>query len=1509
MSFGSISGFITTIANNLKAGATSLPFIIGTILAVAFVAMLLVTIFTLISIKRAELRAKKVVDLPPSAMQNSEQEIVENPDANAPWPIGEWLNKYLIKKGYISVNNIVRSFFKATDFLKESLGAGYKYKLPWYMIVGTEGSGKSSLMSGFTHDEIFDDEQADSTCTWWFLRNGVVLDIKGQSLIPQNGFNSDEKSWNLVLNMLSRYRAEKPLNGIILTIPANEFYGKNKLPLDVIKKRAQFIAKKLSFAQSYLGLKLPVYVVVTKTDIIPGFQSFCSEIPIRNRTNMLGWSSPYPLDAIYNSKILEEAFNSFENELNEIRMEIFSESSIVSTRDGIFVFPSELLSVKEALGCYIDTIFSNSSFDDRFYFRGFYFTGDSKMIPLLSFDNSSKQEEMAIVGTPDADINEAGNLTASFRNEEFIPRKIFFFEDLLLKKVFMEDGIASPIKSRVHQSNKAIFIAKVSTAAFVVIGSYGLFNAKDQMKLSKDNLYPSLFKISSIIKNANDLTLKNLEDNGNEILSECTSQLLSMMQQLNSARFSSFFVPASWFSSINKDLTETLRISYQRVVIRTIYMNLILKSRDILNTKAINDSKDISEILNPSRSKEYQRLKSYAAGLIELQKNIRKFDSLRTSGDPKDLSDLIDYTFQGALPKEFLDNYQQFRAILMNTPFPPIDLSPYKQVAYDVLINLFQSYLDTIFTTRSKNSILSMLNGFINSLTRQNIKELPDCSGLIRFAKNLSTVCGEIGKEGETWLDKDVFEPDADFNSFLDDVEDLFGKETAQKLLDIAAINFGYLKARLDEFNKKIKGDPVYAAVSKKSEQDETFPSSGIFLMERCLSNLCSKPFMATPGNFRLITDIPEGKMIFWDDELVQYAYEIGKSFEQFSATSIKDFPRCMQEGILLLAKSNLCAVIASTIAKAQSFVDSPVGMTDELTSEEILQKQVSELKGVAPRFVSLLNILRDDKFSFVFGNLRAVLNKICFSLLDHIDALLQNQKPYVPNNLTFNFWNGETGASLLTYSSSDMEELSLYLQLQRKLITRLSVDFAEPIVDFLNSKVIFDQNYGNQNQLAKWTRIVESLKALNKKDPTNSVSVLERFIKTTLNSYDLDNITKKITAKDLTGDSGDYFKNIIKQIKKGLMGRAECLLRTRNIERYKALLNFYSKHLENTYPFSNYDKSQRTAKDADLDAVKEFFKMYDEFGGTPEAILDQIYQLKGEATQCFEFLQKIHDLRTFFGDFFKNEYDSMKVGLEISFDVNKREESNTEYLIDRVFKPNNDSNIEPIMKDKSSVWFFGEPIEIDFRFASEDDGSAQPVYDQNDPDLIISDSMAKIQCVGNWSILRFLQKYKYDAVNANNLSPNQTVLCFKIPLSNNKISKVFVGITPSLPKKPGDPTAVTVKVPKTPGKMPEMPKSVISAKNDIILTAQAHDLELQQAEKKETTEVEEVVDQVEEVVEQNKEAQKPTASEKSQAAEEVETKPAEPKQNPVDEIMQSDEVPEISEDDSVIEITNEPIE
>lgn len=1382
--------------------------------------MFAVVVFTLISIKRENNSIRKMMELPPSAtlpltesqalveskhtqFQNKTETIRNNPII---WYLSEQINRFLIDRAWIQTDSIARSFFRALGYLKNSLGIKDKYSQPWYIILGVSEAGKSSLLRGFTHDDFTEDE--DDPLSWWFLKNGIVLDVSGDVFIP----NSSSDNWITVLHLLCRYRGKCPINGLILAIPATELYGKNKLSFEDIKQRASYIARKLQFTQNYLGLKLPIYVIVTKTDIIPGFQSFCSEIPIRNRGNMLGWSSPFVPDTVYTPNILNVAFEDLESELNNIRLEIFSESIASTTKDGVFVFPGELLSIREQLGCYINAIFSSPNGIDGAYFRGFYFTGDSKIVPLNQISASTNSGEMAIMGTPDADINEAGSVSATFNDENSVPKKIFFFEDLLLKKIFAEAGVVSPIKAKIHKSHKTIVTAKIATAAFVVIGSYGLFNAKDRLNHNKNDIYPTLHKLSSVLQNSANLSLNTLDEHGNEILTNYSNQLLNLMQQLKNIGMYSCFVPASWFSSITYKLRNTLKSSYQRMIVRSIYIKLLIKIKHMLSVPKLTQLPSLSEALNPTTSEAYRQFDKYVADFIELDKHVQKFNRLRISCNPEDFNDLIKYTFKSTLHPQFLGSYKEFQFILKDSYFPELDLSLHKQSVYNVTCELFNKFINIVFNSRS--NFIVQIDSFIKKISKQVIRKYPERLEIIKFSNDLANACKTLGNEGETWLDE--FNPEVVYKTLFANITSLFGKSAIQPLLTAFNTGFNNIKEQLLTLNKQLQGSS-----SLEHDTDIGCITTPIFKLCKLMSNWVSNSFMDEPPNYELVTDIPKGKMIYWDDNLIKYATTVSQDFDNFINVKLNEYPKIMQEGIALISRTNLYSVIAGIVGKAQSFVDEPTGLTKQLTSEEILQHQIAELKTVAPQFQKLLSILRTEQPNFVFTSLRTLLNKIGFNLLKHIENLLDNQHPYMPVDLSFNDWDGRVNAGLYAYATSDMADLKTYIQLQRSMMIRLALEFAKPVVDFLNSPYIYDKNYGHHSYLSHWMRIVDNADGFNKKDPHNSMWALEKFILDTLNSYTLDNITEQITLNELKINTGDYFIEISRRLKKAVYMRAEVLLRQRNIVRYERLRTYYSRYLERFYPFKNFSKNQRVGQDADINTVRDFFKLYEECGNSPEVILDQIYQLD-DGKEAYNFLKKVQSLKDMLGDNIVNNYEIIQVKTNINFNVNKRNETNTDYLIDRIFRPNHDANIEEINPNKLGTWYFGEPISIDFRWAENDADAPKPDFDETDPDYLVDGNLAKFECNGNWALLRFLQKYRVSGINSNLNDKNQIVLLFNIPLSDKSISHVYVGLTIYKPQTSESEPLVSIKIPTIPGAMPKLPQSIIAVRNTPILTETA---------------------------------------------------------------------------------------
>ena len=306
---GSFMDSFRQLLNSIRASLQSVPITLWLMFICILVIVLILLYIMYISNKKTQ--------------ANRDKEPTLSKDPNAPFeetermPFhGGWLSEFMSRKGYFRVGDLSLSFLRALSFLKETVRTyNYKYQLPWFLVLGTEGSGKSSLFENAgLHLPLgkpdFSKGKANPDCKWWFLPNGVFIEPRGDLLVQKKALKSKEKLWRSLILLLTRYRPARPINGIILTIPATELYGKTKESLDFIHQRAEVIAAKLTAAQISIGLRIPVYVVITKTDRVPGFQSFARHIPVKNRQDMFGWSNPYSLSSAFSSAWVDEAFDA-----------------------------------------------------------------------------------------------------------------------------------------------------------------------------------------------------------------------------------------------------------------------------------------------------------------------------------------------------------------------------------------------------------------------------------------------------------------------------------------------------------------------------------------------------------------------------------------------------------------------------------------------------------------------------------------------------------------------------------------------------------------------------------------------------------------------------------------------------------------------------------------------------------------------------------------------------------------------------------------------------------------------------------------------------------------------------------------------------------------------------------------------------------------------------------------------------------------------------------------------
>ncbi len=343
------------------------------------------------------------------------------------------------------------------------------YELPWYMVVGEPGSGKTEAIRhsniGFPPglQDLLQGTGGTVNMNWWFSDYAVLLDTAGD-MVFENVEAGGTEEWKEFLKLLKKYRSNCPVNGILLVIPADTLIRDG---LDVIEKKASKIAMQFDVLQRTLDVRFPVYIVVSKCDLVQGFRDFFDDIsdPVMQH-QIFGWSNSQPLDTRYNNEAIDSYLNEIKESLNHRRLallqdEISGKGFGTNRQTEIYYsFPANLGMIGTRLKKYLEMIFvAGSSWSCKpLFFRGIYFT-------------SSMREGAAL----DMELANFLNVEVSKLPDERIwgRDKAYFLRDLFVKKIFAEKGLvtsATDAKAAYTKRKAALFCASI----FVVISMLAL---------------------------------------------------------------------------------------------------------------------------------------------------------------------------------------------------------------------------------------------------------------------------------------------------------------------------------------------------------------------------------------------------------------------------------------------------------------------------------------------------------------------------------------------------------------------------------------------------------------------------------------------------------------------------------------------------------------------------------------------------------------------------------------------------------------------------------------------------------------------------------------------------------------------------------------------------------------------------------------------------------------------------------------------------------------------------
>lgn len=300
-----------------------------------------------------------------------------------------------VKQSLSSKLKTIRMLFQqGLDMQRKS---GRNRGLPWLVLLGEPGSGKSELLGNSDLSlkcsaEENETEEGSLPLRFW-LGRGLTLDVSGHIFFDR-WFNGSCAEWILIRDLIRKKHHKVPVNGIILVIPADALIADSD---ELTKRKVSLIATELNNFLFGLGMILPCYVVITKLDMILGFQEYFRKLDDQHREKAWGWRNPAS-NGCFDAVSFTEYFDGLRNKLRDGSFSLLMDESgenRLDTTSGMYLFPDEFARIRRNLLTYLNNLFGRRSWMDGNCAKmaGVYFTASKCGHHILSPDFAGLQQK------------------------------------------------------------------------------------------------------------------------------------------------------------------------------------------------------------------------------------------------------------------------------------------------------------------------------------------------------------------------------------------------------------------------------------------------------------------------------------------------------------------------------------------------------------------------------------------------------------------------------------------------------------------------------------------------------------------------------------------------------------------------------------------------------------------------------------------------------------------------------------------------------------------------------------------------------------------------------------------------------------------------------------------------------------------------------------------------------------------------------------------------------------
>lgn len=1213
-----------------------------------------------------------------------------------------WLGRRLRKPAIVSAAAVdascafcarlweqVTRLLDALDYL--ATRREWRYRQPWVLVLGEQGAGKSSLLASVSRTWHFRapphaDQLQVKGLHWSYFRHGVLIDAEGALAAADPG--SDEAArWRKALSALDALRPERPLDGLVLCASARTLReGRQSQRMQL----AENVNRQISQLQASTEFMLPVYVVVTQCDGIPGFSAFWRSHDASRRAELVGYSAIAQDQSLQPGAWADAAFDLIGTRMRELQVDVAAHREEIGDTDGFFLYPGHLQSLRMPLAQWLETVFRATAWQSGYLFRGIYFTGS---------------------------VEAAGTQAEGVRED------VNFVDALVAEKVLREPALARPTRQGMWSRNRLIRGIQIGAVA----GALGFFVALGFAAQQFSRQVDAVVNGIAALKKAT-------PDTVNGGTGECLSReevypLLADVSRIDTrSRYAT--IPLSW---LDRRLTTGSARLIGRSSVRNVLMPTLSCLLEARSGAMLASARELVPETSPDLAAQRAAFRQLIADVRDLEDNLDRFNTLAQHGDTLDEAQLIQmldklatYVFGAALPKQVWRQGNVLDDAIRNIA----DVAP--------------PALPAGLRQRLTAQIGARGNGLRAALSREVAMGdvLLDALGRGQspVLDNSRRIANWLAWVQQSWLGSTT-----ERNPCREIVN------ANQPGVDALIDTYGYdarLRGMMRGFDSKQCHRPEMQALAamKIAPYGPLFvPSAGGLVLAPALQGeLAGMPALVSLHFMQLSSTRPFeclGTTATWHaNELAEAAGYVDE-YEAF--TKAQQLPPLPDGGRPLydrLARQSLAYAIDDALRRAQQMPPSATGQAPGLQAVSPGDARLVQVGGELARGLDSLHTVVDAYVGYGLSNagaaVRQCVRDFAADNLGRVDALADSSRLYAPP--------AAAGSDVLF----ELGSLPVTKDFLARQLARAEVlgSYATPFVSLLGDTPGIDDAWRDSPQTAGfWRNTLDEINRYTQgKEPTGQVANLDAYFIGRLAGMSYPHCAEVLAAYTAPDYGNDLFSERRRNLERQVQLRCGDKRQAQAAEIYGALATRFNRDLAGRYPFAALG-----ARDAGLAVVRAFFRDY---AVQHDAITAALVDLDADHWQsATRFVEQLDDFAGFLASNVGAPEQMNAVTLNATFPDATATSVGGDQLLSWRLAVEDTASVFPNGLKKLD-WFPGQPLALELQWAERSDW--RPLADPAQVDLGAQEATATFKASGAWALLRFIDMHRVRGASDKDSDP-----------------------------------------------------------------------------------------------------------------------------------------------------------